>query len=182
MVFTNHTDTVVATDLEDVPAVVANHYGSTMEQEGWMLDEWEVVPDDERIMIRNISGCGWDDRRPLSWSHRCILGIVEWSRVPLLDGVVMGVIEIKEKSTMTTQQAVMGCDFNECRATIRLEMSAADDPPPIDLGVPGPSMDRLLEQLDKEAEMFRDAFEVLVARLGWTRSHGLHFCPKHGGS
>lgn len=57
-VFTNHTDTVVATALDDVPAVLANHYGSTMDEEGWSLDEWRQVPDDKPITIRNIDDGG----------------------------------------------------------------------------------------------------------------------------
>jgi len=59
--FTNHTDTVVAHRLSDVPAIVAQQYGSTFEEEGWTLDEWDEVDENKSITIRNVNGNGWDD-------------------------------------------------------------------------------------------------------------------------
>lgn len=61
-VFTNHTDTVVASCLADIPAVLAHHYGSTMEEEGWSLDDWDQVPDDKQITIRNVHDRGYYDK------------------------------------------------------------------------------------------------------------------------
>ena len=61
-VFTNDTDTVVAEDLADVQKVIEAHYGSTFEQEGWTLDEWEEVPDDKPITICNLHDRGVDDK------------------------------------------------------------------------------------------------------------------------
>lgn len=61
-VFTNDTDTVVATDLEDVKNIVEAHYGSTFEQEGWTIDEWGEVPDAEVITIHNFHDRGYDDK------------------------------------------------------------------------------------------------------------------------
>lgn len=59
-VFTNGVDTVVARDLADVQTVVEAQYGSTFEQEGWSLDEWEQVASDKDITICNISNRGSD--------------------------------------------------------------------------------------------------------------------------
>ena len=61
-VFTNGTDTVVAENLIDVAEVLTNHYGSTMEQEGWTLDEWGQVDDNTPIVSRNVNGNGYDDK------------------------------------------------------------------------------------------------------------------------
>jgi hypothetical protein len=72
-VFTNGTDTVVARSIDDVPSVIASHYGSTMEQEGWTLDEWRQVPDDKPITIRNVHGNGWDDKETRT--------AAEWARL-----------------------------------------------------------------------------------------------------
>jgi hypothetical protein len=60
-VWTNDVDTVVARDLADVQVVVEAQYGSTFEQEGWSLDDWAQVPDDESITVRNVHDRGWDD-------------------------------------------------------------------------------------------------------------------------
>lgn len=83
-VFTNDTDTVVASDLADVQRVIEAQYGSTFEQEGWTLDEWREIPGDESIMIRNVHDCGWDDvetRTAAEWAElegRCFLCSTEW--------------------------------------------------------------------------------------------------------
>jgi hypothetical protein len=83
-VFTNGTDTVVAPSLEHVPAILAAHYGSTMEQEGWTLDEWDEVPDDKPITIHNAHGNGYDDvetRAAAEWAAKdgaCFLCSTEW--------------------------------------------------------------------------------------------------------
>jgi hypothetical protein len=83
-VFTNDTDTVVAPNLETVPAILHAHYGSTMEEEGWTLDEWGEVPGDKPITIRNVHGNGWDDvetRTAAEWAERegaCFLCSTEW--------------------------------------------------------------------------------------------------------
>lgn len=42
-VFTNDTDTVVASDLADAQRVVEAQHGATFEQEGWTLDRKSVV-------------------------------------------------------------------------------------------------------------------------------------------
>lgn len=83
-VFTNHVDTVVAKDLDDVAAVLANHYGSTMEEEGWSLDDWGEVADEKVITIRNFNDRGWDDkgtRTAAEWARtegRGFLCSTEW--------------------------------------------------------------------------------------------------------
>lgn len=83
-VFTNYTDTVVAESLEDVPAVIEQHYGSTMEEEGWELDEWHEVPHDKPITICNIHDRGVDDketRTAAEWAQlqgRGFLCSTEW--------------------------------------------------------------------------------------------------------
>lgn len=83
-VFTNRTDTVVATDLADMQRVVEEQYGTTFEQEGWTLDEWEVVPDDKQITICNVEGRGHDDketRTAAEWARhngRGLLCSTEW--------------------------------------------------------------------------------------------------------
>lgn len=83
-VFTNDTDTVVAEDLADVQRVVEAHYGATFEQEGWTLDEWEQVPDDQVITICNFHDRGADDkeaRTAAAWASsegRGFLCSTEW--------------------------------------------------------------------------------------------------------
>lgn len=83
-VFTNDTDTVVAPELAAIPATLHAHYGSTMEQEGWTLDEWREVPSDKPITIRNAHGNGWDDvetRTAAEWAAKdgaCFLCSTEW--------------------------------------------------------------------------------------------------------
>lgn len=83
-VFTNGTDTVVAPDLDRVPAILHAHYGSTMEEEGWSLDEWHEVPDDKPITICNIHDRGADDKLTLTaaeWAARDGAGFLcstEW--------------------------------------------------------------------------------------------------------
>ena len=82
--FTNDTDTIVAEDLADVAIVLADHYGSSMAEEGWTLDEWGLVTDDTSITIRNVHGNGWDDKETRSaaeWAKqngRGFLCSTEW--------------------------------------------------------------------------------------------------------
>jgi hypothetical protein len=83
-VFTNHTGTVVASNLADAQRVVEAQYGATFEQEGWTLDEWGEVDESEPITIRNLNGNGWDDvatKTAAEWaaSHgRGFLCSTEW--------------------------------------------------------------------------------------------------------
>ena len=60
-IFTNHTDTFVAPSLEHIPVLIHAHYGMTMEEEGWTLDEWSQVDDDKVITIHNFHGWGDND-------------------------------------------------------------------------------------------------------------------------
>lgn len=60
-VFTNHTDWVVAANLRDAQRVVEDHHGVRFAQEGWSLDEWSQVPDDNPITVRNIEGRDTED-------------------------------------------------------------------------------------------------------------------------
>lgn len=72
-VFTNGTDTVVAPGLDAIPAILHAHYGSTMEQEGWSLDEWREVAGDKPITICNFDGTGHDSKLTLTaseWAQR----------------------------------------------------------------------------------------------------------------
>lgn len=83
-VFTNDVDTVVAEDLADVQRLIEAQYGATFEQEGWTIDEWEEVPGDKPITIRNVHDLGWDDfetRTAAEWAAlegRCLLCSTEW--------------------------------------------------------------------------------------------------------
>lgn len=83
-VFTNGTDTVVAEDLADVQRVIEKQYGATFEQEGWTQDDFEEVPADKPITIRNVHGWGWDDKETRTageWAAkegRCFLCSTEW--------------------------------------------------------------------------------------------------------
>lgn len=83
-VFTNHTDTVVASDLADAQRVIEEQYGATFEQEGWTIDEIDEVPDDRLITICNLSDGGLDDRvtkTAAEWAAhmgRCFLCSTEW--------------------------------------------------------------------------------------------------------
>lgn len=83
-VFTNDIDTVVAEDLADVQRVIEETYGSTFEQEGWTIDEWEEVDGNKSITIRNVHDRGWDDvetRTAAEWAAlegRCFLCSTEW--------------------------------------------------------------------------------------------------------
>ena len=81
-VFTNGTDTVVANDRADIASVIESFYGSTMEQEGWSLDDWREVPDGKPITISNYDGN--DNKLTLTaaeWAARdgrCFLCSTEW--------------------------------------------------------------------------------------------------------
>jgi len=83
-VFTNHTDTVVASDLADVERVIEEHCGYTFEQEGMSLDDWSEVPSDEPITICNLNDGGPDDketRTAAEWAAldgRGVLCSTEW--------------------------------------------------------------------------------------------------------
>lgn len=50
-VWTNGTDTVIAANLADVRSVIEAQIGCTLEQEGWSLDDWSALPDEEPLTI-----------------------------------------------------------------------------------------------------------------------------------
>lgn len=80
-VFTNHTDTVVATDLADAQRVVEAQYGSTFEQEGWSLDDWDEVDENKSIAIRDPDDGGTTTKTAAEWaehSGRCFLCSTEY--------------------------------------------------------------------------------------------------------
>jgi len=51
-VFTDGTDTVIATELEDVPAVIAMVTGTTFEGEMRSLTDWRQIPPEQGISVR----------------------------------------------------------------------------------------------------------------------------------
>ena len=55
-VFTNDTDTVIAENLDDVRSIIEARYGSTLESEGWSLDDWEQLADDRPLTIVDNEG------------------------------------------------------------------------------------------------------------------------------
>lgn len=58
-VWTNHTDTVIAADLDAVRAILRAHYGSNEFDDE--AEEFQEVPSTELIRIRNFHGRGHDD-------------------------------------------------------------------------------------------------------------------------
>jgi hypothetical protein len=71
-VYTNDTDTVIAADLDDVRAIIEAHIGCTLEAEGWSLDDWRMLPDDEIKTIR------FDDEVPPGVEPRVTKTCAEW--------------------------------------------------------------------------------------------------------
>jgi hypothetical protein len=55
-VWTNGTDTVVASDLDEVQQIVEKQHGTTFAAEGWSQDEWWAEDDDQPLTIHNVDG------------------------------------------------------------------------------------------------------------------------------
>lgn len=75
-VFTNYTDYIAAYDLDDLQAVWEEHNGCTFADEMMTIEDWDEVPSDETITVRDDDNQTSTTKTAAAWAAATGRGLI----------------------------------------------------------------------------------------------------------